>query len=307
MSLTSPLFRAARLSATGRSGAAPKASFKRIVRIGAGWARRRVPVPSMLEPREFESLWTEVNSGSLSLRIHSLCSREKTADRSRVVILPGLGASGRTMLPTARLLSPERDVFVVDLPAHGESERPPGPLSLSGFAAITAGWLEALDLKRPVWVGHSFGSQVLVELAIERPDIVDRLVLISPTVDPQARTMASQLARLLLDATREPPDFLRLLGRDYLKIGLRRLREIGRVALRDRVEEKLSSVKAPTLLVRGARDPLVPQRWTEQMEKLLPHAKLVVIPGGTHAVQYQSPVAVEGKLQEFLALPLGGH
>jgi 2-hydroxy-6-oxonona-2,4-dienedioate hydrolase len=259
----------------------------------------------MIERREFESLCTEVERDSVSLRIHSLCSRGEPGKDSPVVLVPGQGASGVSMLPTARLLPRERDVLVVDPPGHGKSDRPRGALSLSSYAAIMAAWLEALDLKQAVWVGHSFGAQVLVELAIERPDIVDRLALISLTVDPEARTMTSQLARLLLDATREPPALLRLLAHDYLRAGLRTLLEIGRVAVRDRVEEKLPSIKAQTLLVRGARDPVVPERWAEQMAKLLPRAKLVVIPGAPHAVQYVSPLELARELQEFLSQPTG--
>jgi 2-hydroxy-6-oxonona-2,4-dienedioate hydrolase len=260
----------------------------------------------MIERREFESLFTEVERDSVSLRIHSLCSRGEPGKDSPVVLVPGQGASGVSMLPTARLLPRERDVLVVDPPGHGKSDRPRGALSLSSYAAIMAAWLEALDLKQAVWVGHSFGAQVLVELAIERPDIVDRLALISLTVDPEARTMTSQLARLLLDATREPPALLRLLAHDYLRAGLRTLLEIGRVAVRDRVEEKLPLVEAPTLLVRGARDPVVPERWAEQMARLLPRSKLVVIPGATHAVQYVSPLDLAGEVQKFLSQPTGG-
>jgi 2-hydroxy-6-oxonona-2,4-dienedioate hydrolase len=254
----------------------------------------------MARRREFESESTQVDSGPLSLRIHSLRSGAAADDGLPIVILPGLGASCRTMLPLARLLPPEREVSIVDPPAHGESERPPRALSLSEYAGITAAWLDARGFERAVCVGHSFGSQVLVELAGDLPELVDRLVLISPTVDAQERTMGSQLARLLLDATREPPALLGLLIRDYAKTGLLALRDIGRVAISDRVEARLPSITAPTLIVRGSRDPLVPERWAREVAKLLPHAKLVVIPRGSHAVQYEAPEAVAQAVQEFL-------
>ena len=252
---------------------------------------------------DFESRYTEVQVDSLSLRIHFLRSAGESADGCPIVFIPGLAASCRTMLPTAQLMPDGRDVFIVDLPSHGKSEKPSRPLSLAEFAAVTAAWLDDLELERAVLVGHSFGSQVLVELAVDRPSVVDGLVLISPTVDPHARTMAGQLARLLLDAIREPPDLLRLLFRDYLTTGVRGMRDLGRIAIRDRVEAKLPSIDAPTLLVRGARDPSVSDRWAKQMASLLPRAKLVTIPNGTHAVQYQSAGAVGRALEEFLTDP----
>ena len=49
----------------------------------------------------------------------------------------------------------ERDVFIVDLPAHGESEKPSSPLSLAEYAAVTAAWLDGLELERAVLIGHS--------------------------------------------------------------------------------------------------------------------------------------------------------
>jgi 2-hydroxy-6-oxonona-2,4-dienedioate hydrolase len=253
----------------------------------------------MVERAEFESRYTRVETGSLSCRIHSICRRDDGDDGVPVVFLPGLGASCWTMLPTARLVDGRR-VFIVDLPGHGASAKPGRPLSMAEYAAVVAGWLDALRIERAVLVGHSFGSQVLVELAVDRPAALEALVLISPTVDSQARTLTVQFGRLLLDATREPPDLRRLLLRDYRTAGFRTIHHLGRTAIRDRVEDKLPRIEVSTLVVRGARDPLVPGQWAKQIESLLPHEKLVVIPNGTHAVQYQSPVSVAGALQEFL-------
>ncbi len=249
---------------------------------------------------EFKGRYMEIHMDSLSLRLHFLCSQGERADGSPIVFIPGLGSSCRTMLPTAQLMPGGRDVFIVDLPSQGESENASRPLSLAEYAAATAAWLDGLELGRAVLVGHSFGSQVLVELAVDRPSLVDSLVLISPTVDPHARTMLGQLARLLLDAIREPRDLLRLQLRSYLRNGIRGMRDLGRIAIRDRVEAKLPSIEAPTLLVRGTRDPLVPDRWAKQMASLLPQSKLVTIPNGTHAVQYQSAGAVAQALNKFL-------
>jgi 2-hydroxy-6-oxonona-2,4-dienedioate hydrolase len=220
-----------------------------------------------------------------------------------VVLLPGLGASPATMLPLARLLPRDRGVHIVDLLAFREGERPPGTLTLRQFAATAAAWLGAIDCDHAAWIGHSFGSQVVVQLAFDAPSVVEKLSLISPTVDPRQRSLGRQLARLLVDSTREPPRLLSVLFRDYLRLGPRVLLEIGELAISDRVEEKLPSIDAEALVVRGSRDPLVPQRWAEEMENCLPHGQLVVIAGGTHAVQYQSASAVAEALTPFLDCP----
>jgi 2-hydroxy-6-oxonona-2,4-dienedioate hydrolase len=254
----------------------------------------------------FDPIWTTTTVSPLrrSLKIHSLRSRQDSGFGSPVVFVPGLGASSESMLPTARLLLQARDVYVLDLPGDGgESEPPDHNLDLAEYVAIGAAWLAALGLERATWIGHSFGSQVLVQLASDRPELVDRLVLISPTVDPRARTMPDQIARLLIDAGQEPPRLLRLLARDYLRAGFRRMLGIGRVALRDRVEQKLPLIQAPTLVVRGGKDPLVPERWAEEIANLLPHGQLVVIPHATHAVQFVAPTELAQAIGEFLSSP----
>jgi 2-hydroxy-6-oxonona-2,4-dienedioate hydrolase len=249
--------------------------------------------------REFESLSTCVEHESTTFHIHSLSSRVEGGE-SEVVLLPGLGASPATMLPLARLLPRDCGVHIVDLLAFREGERPPGPLSLRRFATTAAEWLRTIGYDRASWIGHSFGSQIAVELAFDAGAVVEKLALISPTVDPRQRSLGRQFARLLLDAIHEPRKLLAVLFRDYLRLGPRALLQVGELAVSDPVEEKLPSIQAQALIVRGSRDPLVPQCWAEQIESLLRHGHLVVVAGGTHALQYQSAHSVAQALNDFL-------
>jgi pimeloyl-ACP methyl ester carboxylesterase len=247
--------------------------------------------------RDFLDTWSEVDG----LRIHALRAQGASQSLPPVVFVPGLGVAAPTMLRTARLLPVERHVFAVDLPGHGKSERPGRPFDIGGYAALLAAWLAEIGVERAVWAGHSFGAQVVVELATERRDLVDRLVLMSLTVDPEARTATGQFARLLVDAMREPPELLRELMRDYRTTGLGTMCRNGRFALRQRVELKLPSIDAPTLFVAGTRDPLVPLRWAEQMTRLVPAAELEIVPGAPHAVHWTAPAAVARSIERSLA------
>jgi 2-hydroxy-6-oxonona-2,4-dienedioate hydrolase len=73
---------------------------------------------------------------------------------------------------------------------------------------------------------------------------------------------------------------------DYLDAGLRRSVRTLRYMLEDRIEEKFSRVRVPILVVRGSRDPIVPQRWAEEAASLLPMGRLAVIPGAAHTANY---------------------
>ena len=74
-----------------------------------------------------------------------------------------------------------------------------------------------------------------------------------------------------------------------------------RYALKDPVREKLPHVGVPTLVVRGSRDPIAPQPWVEEMVRLLPRGRLLVIPGGTHAANMSAPDALARGVHQFLA------
>jgi pimeloyl-ACP methyl ester carboxylesterase len=254
-----------------------------------------------MAPRaHFTSRFVDVRTDSLSLRIHALCSRGEGAGLVPVVFVPGLGASAPTMLPTAQLMPAEPDLYIVEPPGHGRSEAPKRALTMVEFAAVTAASLDAFSLAPRMLVGHSFGSQIVVQLAVDRPALAAAVVLISPTVDPRARSIPRQFFRLAHDAFREPRGLLRLLARSYF-VSAAGLLRIGRAAVRDRVEDKLPRIQAPTLVVRGGRDPLVPARWAAEVTSLVPQARLVLVPRGTHAVQYQSPESVARALREFIA------
>jgi pimeloyl-ACP methyl ester carboxylesterase len=216
------------------------------------------------------------------------------------VFLPGLGASAATIVPTARLLNLPRDVYLVDLPGLGRSDKPPAALDVRGLTEVVIAWLQVLGIRSVAVVGHSLGSEVAVDLALRRHDLVECLALVSPTVDPQAASLPKQLARLAVDGLREPPSLLWLLARDYARAGLGSLLDVGRAAVREHVERKLPELRPSTLVVRGGRDPLVPARWAEEICRLVPDARLVVIPHATHAVPYTAPVELAAALREFL-------
>lgn len=97
--------------------------------------------------------------------------------------------------------------------------------------------------------------------------------------------------------------------RDYRDAGLRRALDAFRRMIEDPIEEKLPRIQAPTLVVRGSRDPIVPQRWAEEVTHLLPRGRLVVIPGAAHTINYSAPRELARATLSFLdgSDPEGGR
>ena len=125
------------------------------------------------------------------LRIHWLRARAPSDPTATpVVAVHGLGVSTRHLMPTLVRVARERPVYAPGLPGFGSSARPPRPLAVPELARIVAEWLTAIGVERAHFVGNSMGCQVIAELAASRPDRVGALVLVGPTVDPGARSLA---------------------------------------------------------------------------------------------------------------------
>lgn len=210
-------------------------------------------------------------------------------DAPTVVMVHGLIVSGRYLIPTAKRLAPYCRVYVPDLPGYGRSAKPPRILDVPGLADALAAWMQAMGLPRAVLLGNSFGCQIVVDFAARYPERVERAVLVGPTTDPHARTAHQQIARWLLNLPGEPPALGLVVARDVWDMGARPALTTFQYMLRDDVAAKLPCVQAPTLVVRGGRDTSVPQRWVEEASRLLPRARLVVIPGASHTLNYNSP------------------
>jgi 2-hydroxy-6-oxonona-2,4-dienedioate hydrolase len=217
------------------------------------------------------------------------------------VLVHGLLISSRYMMPTAERLAIDYPVLVPDLLGFGQSSDPPYVPMLAELADTLVQWLNAINLRRPIFLGNSLGCQVLTDLAVRYPTRVERLILTGPTLDPQASSLVAHFLRLLADWPRERLSLSLPLVRDIFAGGLLRALQTFRYALHDPIRQKLAQLQTPTLVVRGDRDPIAPQRWVEEMIQLIPHGRLAVIRGAPHAVTYSAPDALASVVNTFVA------
>jgi 2-hydroxy-6-oxonona-2,4-dienedioate hydrolase len=218
-----------------------------------------------------------------------------------VVLVHGIGVASRFMVPITEVLAPYHRIFAPDLPGFGESAKPAHVLNVVELTDALADWTRAIGVGNAAFLGNSFGCQIVVDLAVRYPELVERAVLQGPTMDPQARTAWQQLGRLLRNSRREPLSHGFISAREYPRCGLLRLMKTFRYALEDRIEEKLPHVRVPALVVRGSKDPIVPQRWGEEAVRLLPDGRLAVIPGAPHTVVYDAPLELARVVRPFLS------
>ena len=209
-----------------------------------------------------------------------------------VVLIHGLVLSGRAMEDLAIALSWDFRVLVPDLPGYGASAMPASSptLTVDQQADALWQWMQHNDIPRALFIGNSFGCQVLAALAVRHPEAVAALVLQGPTVDRHARFLPVQLWRDWRNGRREKFHSPASLSRvDYAKAGVFRALASIRIMMRDRIEQRLPYIQAPTLLVRGSRDVVSPARWIEEMDALLPDSEILTLQQGTHTLNYVYP------------------
>ena len=221
--------------------------------------------------------------------------------RPPIVLVHGFVVSGLYMAPVALRLATDFPVFAPDLPGFGLSDKPFDALDVSELAESLADWMRAVGFGSAVLIGNSLGCQIAADLASRYPDLVDRLVLASPTVDSEHRGALQQTLRWLIASTHGPLSFNGIVLRDLLAAGTSRALATFRHMLADRIEAKLPRVGVPTLVVRGSRDPIVSQRWAEEVARLLPDGRLVVIRGAGHIPNYDSPEELAQVVRAFLS------
>src|SRR5829696_1555072 len=242
------------------------------------------------------SQWTRVDGR----RFHARHVGPEAAAAPPVVCVHGVGVSSRYMVATMTKLASAFEVYAIDLPGFGLTDGPPEVLDVVGLADALAGWIQAAGVGRPALLANSVGCQVAVDCAVRYPDRVSRLVLVGPTTDPIARSALRQVLRWLRNLPGERPGQLPLSVADYADAGVgRALRTFG-YALADRIEDKLPLVQAPTLAVRGAHDPIVPQAWAEEVTRLLPRGRLAVVAGAPHTVNFAAPGSLAELVGPFL-------
>jgi Predicted hydrolases or acyltransferases (alpha/beta hydrolase superfamily) len=236
------------------------------------------------------SVWTTVDG----LRIHARVS-DTPAVAPPIVFVHGLGVSSRYMEPTLARLATRR-VAALDLAGFGRSDAPPRPFTLGEHAQLLLRWLDARGIVAPILVGNSYGCQVIAECVSRAPACARGLVLNAPTIDPAHRSALVMIARVLADVPREPWRLAGVVTRDYWRAGPRCLLVTLADALRDRIEEKLPSIAQPTLVVCGARDPVVTVRWASECARLVgidrndaAGGTMQCVATAAHALPYDDP------------------
>src|SRR5882672_10150292 len=183
---------------------------------------------------------------------------------ARLVWGPGWGQTHAALLPLAESMRASTSSALVDFPGFGESPLPPIPWGTAEYADAIAEWLASEAPARRIWIAHSFGCRVGLQLAARHPQAVAGLFLVAAAgLPPQRSAMArSRLCvrrwafRLMRSVTPEGPARDRLRqhfgSADYRQAGA--LRPILVKTVGEDLSEAARTVRCPAVLVYGDRD-----------------------------------------------------
>lgn len=255
--------------------------------LAAGWLIwRRESEGRCARQGRLESRWSSVRG----IRIHSRVSLDRVPPgRPPIVLVHGLGMSSRYMVPLARCLAPDFRVHAPDLPGFGLSEKTRRFFGVGELAGMLAAWMDSVGIGRAAFVGNSLGCEILVAFALRYPSRVVGLVLQGPTPDPEILSPARQIAHFFVTGLFERPSLGWVALSDYLRCGVRRYLWTFRDMISNRIDAKLPGIAAPTLVVWGTRDYLVPRRSAERVARRVPRGRLAVLDGAAHGINYSHP------------------
>jgi pimeloyl-ACP methyl ester carboxylesterase len=221
---------------------------------------------------------------------------DSPSDAPLLVWAHGWGQTHEAMAPLAQAMRHVAGSVLLDLPGFGASPLPPAAWGTADYADAAAEWLDALprapSTTQRVWIAHSFGCRVGLQLAARHPGTIDGLFLIAAAGLQRRRSPAAK-ARLTLrrwmfrvarQLTPEGPARDRLRGRfgsaDYLQAGA--MRPVLVKAVSEDLSEIAAAVRCPVWLVYGGQDTETPPELGARFNKLMPQSRLIVLGGFDH-------------------------
>lgn len=248
-----------------------------------------------------------------------------------VVLLHALLFDRSMWRPVLPALEARARVLVLDGPGHGRSERPPRGFTLEQQSDALADALVALEARRAIVMGLSWGGMIAMRLALRRPERVAALALLDTTAEAEpwksrvkneaflALYRAAGAPRWLFDREIAPQMFGRasrerspeLVEQSYRRITamdrdsvLRTCRAV--LLERTRVLEQLARIDVPTLVLTGASDRVAPPSGSRRMAEAIAGAELVELDGVGHMAVLEAPDRVAPHLVRLIERGAGG-
>jgi pimeloyl-ACP methyl ester carboxylesterase len=220
------------------------------------------------------------------------------ANGPALMLLHGVNDQAGTWAPVVPALAAQTRLLVPDLPGHGDSAPAEGPIAMSMMLERLHAIVECEGITRLVLAGNSMGGWLSILYALAHPDRVQALVLedssgmpwaLSVPLIANSREDAVTMYRAVNGPHAEVPEWAidsllkRAAGSPMLRVMM------SNVVPHLVSDAQLGSLRAPTTLVWGKDDGVLPTAYAEALQKKIPGARLEVIAGAAHIPHRQQP------------------
>src|SRR5262245_22940586 len=237
-----------------------------------------------------------------------------------IIFIHGPGSSSRDWYLVGPELLDSYRVLAMDLRGHGESQHPECCFTIEDYERDVIAFMDALKIDSATIVGHSMGSFIAERIALDFPERVQKLILISASDKATGNDKydrlygAAQTSRGLSDpavldkwnktATVMPiPDVMTTKSNneraatapDVWKGDLKSI-------LAEDNSARLSGIKAPTLILWGDQDHVFGKEDQDRLRAEIPNAQFKSYPGAGHTVQWEMPKEVAADIRSFVEM-----
>lgn len=238
-----------------------------------------------------------------------------------VVLVHGMASDHTVWGGLIPLLKDNYRVLAVDLRGHGQSSKTPGPYNMELLASDIVRLLDSLEISKAHFIGHSMGGAVIQELALDYPDKVQSLTIISSFcyVDTHLKDRLLDLAKILDDAgfnaffdtcidLTYTPEFkvnneeLFEEVKDIMaeSTSIPALKASIKACLKVNIKDSLVKINIPTLIVAGLEDVFTPPYHAKEINNHIFNSKIEIMDDVGHNLPVEKPMDTYLILKNYL-------
>lgn len=261
---------------------------------------------------------TPVSPTAFSEQLHAEVSGPP--DAPPLLLLHGWGSSAELMRPAGAGLAGRFRIHNLDLPGHGRTPPPPEAWGVPEYAALVDAYLEQEGLPPLPVIAHSNGGRIVLHMAADDrySHRFTRLALVAPSGVTPSRPPSYYLKTAWIKTIKAPfallPGTMRQRGLAWLRTTIYWqlvassdyqgasgvMRETFVKTVTHHVDDRLNRIRQPTLVIWGDQDEAIGRDQVETLEREIPDAGLVVLPGAGHYAYIDDPATYQAAVDHFL-------
>jgi len=258
-----------------------------------------------------------ITIGGLNIN-YKISGPDGSKDAPVLVVLQGWGTGMEIYDSVAVAVNDRYRAVQFDLPGFGSSDEPPEAWNVDAYADFFCSFMEALEIKKAVLLGHSYGGRIIIKLASREslPFEIEKIVLVDSAGVMPERSASQKLKVKLYKIKRnfltskpihsmfpEVIDYwMSKQGSEDYRNASPIMKKCLVMAVNEDLQHIMPSMKQEVLLVWGDLDDETPISDAHKMEAQMPNAGLVVLEGTGHYSFLYKPVEFKGILRAFLGI-----